>query len=84
MSRGARDLAGLPRRFKRATPVAGLRVVGPPLDQASDKRCAGKVSLLVPCAAADYALWLPRPCVFLDETHHIIDHLRGALPVALI
>ena len=45
MLRGARELAALPRRFQRATPVAGLGVVGPPLGQAFDKRCAGKISL---------------------------------------
>jgi hypothetical protein len=59
MPRGARELAALPRRFQRATPVAGLRVVGPPLGHPFDKRCAGKSSFLVPCAASDHALWLP-------------------------
>ena len=44
MSRGARDRGGASAAFPEATPVAGLRVVGPPLGQAFDKRCAGKIS----------------------------------------
>lgn len=34
MSRGARDRAALPQRFQRATPAAGIKVVGPPLGDA--------------------------------------------------
>src|ERR1035438_6444966 len=73
MPHGARDLAALPRRFQRATPVAGLRVVGPPLGQAFHKRCAGKISLLAPCAASDHAIWLPMTMRFprSDAAHKL-------------
>jgi hypothetical protein len=51
--------SGASAALPSATPAAGFRVVGPALGQAFDKRCAGKISLLVPCAASDCALWLP-------------------------